>query len=395
MTAPAQHAVLSASGSHRWMECFGTIRMSEGMPNESSVFAREGSAAHEIGEMALRSGHDAIHYLNIRLEKYPEVKIDHTLCAAVQEYLDMVRWEIEKYEISGYDDYVVGIETRFDLTHIDPDMFGTCDCVLYFPAWKRLHVIDYKHGWGAVPVERNRQTMYYALGALTGKHNREVDYVELVIVQPRTGKSTAVKRWGCKVEEVFAFKEELLAAAALTRRPDSELKPGEWCKFCPAAAVCSVLANRIGEIIMLKEDPIEGAVLPNPEKIPFEKLKPIWEHASMIEAWVKNVKSYCHNQALQGNLLPGTKLVEGRSNRDWKDEAEAMKSLQSMRTAGEIDGEIFTSKLKSPAQIEDMLPKKSKGLIATLWAKGRGALTLVSESDERPSAKVDAMKEFL
>lgn len=145
---------------------------------------------------------------------------------------------------------------------------------------------------------------------------------------------------------------------------------------------------------MLKEDPIEGAILPNPEKIPFEKLKPVWEHASMIEAWVKNVKSYCHNQALAGNLLPGTKLVEGRSNRDWKDEAEAMKSLQSMRTAGEIDGEIFISKLKSPAQIEDMLPKKAKGLIATLWAKDRGALTLVSDSDERASAKVDAMKEF-
>lgn len=368
--------------------------MSEGMDNTSSVYAREGSAAHEIGEMALRSGYDAIHYLNTKLEKYPEVKIDHTLCAAVQQYLDMVRWEIEKYELSGYDDFELGVEIRFDLTHIDADMFGTCDCIVYLPAWRRLLVIDYKHGWASVPVERNRQTMYYALGALTGKHNREVDHVELVIVQPRTGKSTAVKRWGCDVAEIFAFKDELLAAADQTRKPDAELRPGEWCKFCPAAAVCGVLTKRIEELVMLKEDPIEGAVLPNPEKIPFEKLKPIWEHASMIEAWVKNVKSYCHNQALAGNLLPGTKLVEGRSNRDWKDEAEAMKSLQSMRTAGEIDGEIFISKLKSPAQIEDMLPKKSKGLIATLWAKGRGALTLVPADDARASAKVDAMKEF-
>jgi len=97
---------------------------------------------------------------------------------------------------------------------------------------------------------------------------------------------------------------------------------------------------------------------------------------------------------LAGNLLPGTKLVEGRSNRDWRDEAGAMKSLQSMRTAGEIDGEIFISKLKSPAQIEDMLPKAKKGLLANLWAKGRGALTLVPANDPRESAKVDAMKEF-
>lgn len=394
MIVPAQHAVLSASGSHRWLACPGSIRMSERMPNESSIYAREGSAAHEIGEMALRSGHDAIHYLNTKVEKYSEVKIDHTLCAAVQQYLDMVRWEIEKYELAGYEDYELGIEIRFDLTHIDPDMFGTCDCILYFPAWKRLHVIDYKHGWSAVAVERNPQTMYYALGALTGKHNREVDHVELVIVQPRTGKHAAVKRWGCDVAEIFAFKDELLTAADKTRKVDSELHPGEWCKFCPAAAVCGVLAKHIEELVMIEENPIEGAVLPNPEKIPFEKLKSIWDHASMIEAWVKNVKSYCHQQALAGNLLPGTKLVEGRSNRDWVDEASAMKSLQSMKAAGEIEGELFISKLKSPAQVEDMLPKKVQSLIASLWTKGRGALTLVAANDPRAPAKVDVLKEF-
>lgn len=145
---------------------------------------------------------------------------------------------------------------------------------------------------------------------------------------------------------------------------------------------------------MIEENPIEGAVLPNPEKIPFEKLKSIWDHASMIEAWVKNVKSYCHQQALAGNLLPGTKLVEGRSNRDWVDEASAMKSLQSMKAAGEIEGELFISKLKSPAQVEDMLPKKVQSLIASLWTKGRGALTLVAANDPRAPAKVDVLKEF-
>lgn len=390
----AAHAVLSASGAHRWTECPGSIRMSKDMPNESNVYARGGSAAHEIGEMALRSGKDAAHYIGITLEKYPDIKIDHTLCAAVQEYLDMVRWEIEKYELAGYDDWEMGVEIRFDLTHLDPDMFGTCDCVLYFPAWRRLLVIDYKHGWGVVPVERNKQTMYYALGAITGKHNREVEHVELVIVQPNTGRYTIVKRWGCGVSDIFAFKEELLIAADKTRQPNAELKPGEWCKFCPAAPICKALMQRVKELVMLKENPVEGAILPNPDKIPFEQLKPIWEHASMIEAWVKNVKSYCHAQALQGNLLPGTKLVEGRANRDWKDETEAMKSLQGLKAMGEIEGDIFITKIKSPAQIEDMLPKKAKGVIAALWSKGKGALTLVAATDERHSAKTDAMKEF-
>jgi len=368
--------------------------MSEGMPNESSVYAREGSAAHEIGEMALRSGHDAAHYIGTKLVKYPEIKVDATLCAAVQEYLDMVRGEIANYEMFGFDDHEMGVEIRFDLTHIDPDMFGTCDCVLYFPAWKYLVVIDYKHGWASVPVERNRQTMYYALGAITGKHNREVDCVELVIVQPRSGKNTMVKRWSCDAQEVMAFKDELLAAAAETRQPRAELRPGEWCKFCPAAPVCTTLAQRIEELVMLEQDPIEGIKLPDPDKIPFEKLKPVWEHASMIEAWIKNVKSYCHQQAVAGNLLPGTKLVGGRSNREWKDEAEAMKSLQGMKSIGEIEGDIFITKLKSPAQVEALLPKKFRNVIAGLWAKGRGALTLVPDTDPRLGAKTDVMTEF-
>lgn len=369
--------------------------MSAGMPNESSIYAREGSAAHEIGEMALRENHDAAHYIGITLPKYPEVKIDHTLTAAVQEYLDMVRWEIEKYELAGFDDYELGIEIRFDLTHIDPDMFGTCDCILYFPAWKRLLVIDYKHGWSSVPVEKNPQTMYYALGAITGKHNREVEDVELVIVQPRTGRHTAVKRWGCDVEDIFAFKAELLTAANKTRQPNAELKPGEWCKFCPAAAVCKALKNKVMEIIMAVEDPIDGIKMPDPDKIPFEQLKPIWENAPMIEGYIKSVKTYLHQQAMAGDLLSGTKLVEGRAFREWKSEEDAAKSLMGLRAMGEIEGEIYVAKLKSPAQIEDMLPKKAKNIISGLWVKGKGALILVADTDDRASAKVDVMKEFL
>lgn len=393
--ATTQHAILGASSAHRWMPCPGSIRMSKGMPNESSVYAREGSAAHEVGEMCLREGKNAIDFLGFKLEDYPEIDVDETMCALVQEYLDAVRWEIEKYEAAGYDDAELLVEVRFDLTHIYPDMFGTCDAVVFLPAWKKLFVFDYKHGWVSVPVERNPQTMYYALGAITGKHNREVKDIELVIVQPRSGHRTTVKRWVCSEEELLDYKSVLIDSAKRTEHVDSKLNPGEWCKFCPAAPVCRALTNKIMEIIMAKPDPVDGVTMPTPDKIPLDELRDIWGNAPMIEGWIKNVKAYAHYLATkEGKKLPRTKLVEGRSNRDWIDDDEAVKALKGLKAIGEIDGEIYTTKLKSPAQVEDMLGKKFKHLIKDLWKKGRGALILVPDTDEREEAKVDALKEF-
>jgi hypothetical protein len=400
------HATLGASGAHRWIPCPGSIRMSRGMPNEGSVFAREGSAAHEIGELVLKNQLDriavdqppdtmAIDYLGYVVPDYPEIVIDESVCSAVQEYIDCVWGEIDKYEAAGHSDWELGVEVRFDLTHVYPDMFGTCDAVLFLPAFKRLIVFDYKHGWVSVPVERNPQTMYYAIGAVSGKHNRDVETIELAIVQPRTGRHTPVKRWECDREELEDFKYVLIDSAKRTEGPTSKLNPGEWCKFCPASPTCKALTKRIMEMIMATNDPIDGLTIPDPDKIPFEQLKPIWDNVDMIASWAKNFKAYCHQLAVkEDKLLPGTKLVEGKAYRYWPDEEKAEKELEALVDMGELDGEIFVTKLKSPAQIEDMLPKKFKGIIKGMWKKGRGALTLVADKDDRGSAKADAFKEF-
>lgn len=400
--ASTLHATLGASSAHRWMPCPGSIGMSEGMPNESNVFARTGSAAHEIGEMclrdtvekhSLRNNKNAIDYLGIELEEWPDIQVDEEMCAAVQEYLDVVRGEIEKYEAAGYDDWELGVEVKFDLSHIYPDMFGTCDAVLYLPAWKKLFVFDYKHGWVSVPVIRNPQTMYYALGAITGR-NIPVDMIELVIVQPRSGRRTIDKRWTCDMEELWDFKAILVDSAERTERKDAALNPGEWCKFCPASPVCRVLKNRIMEIIMAKPDPIDGIVMERPERMAFSELKTIWENAPIIEGYIKNVKAYLHQQALDGNLLPGTKMVEGRSNRKWKDAEAAESKLNVLRLTGEIDGDLFITKLKSPKQVEDMLPKKQHKMIEGLWVKGQGALTIVADTDDREEVKKTSAMEI-
>ncbi len=44
------HALLSASGAHRWMNCTPSARFEEDFPNMSSSFAEEGTLAHKVAE---------------------------------------------------------------------------------------------------------------------------------------------------------------------------------------------------------------------------------------------------------------------------------------------------------------------------------------------------------
>ena len=386
------HSVLGASSAHRWLECPGSVRESEGMPNESSIYAREGSAAHWVAAKCLEENTDALKLKGVRVPEYPEIDVTEEMCDAVQQYLDAIRETIDGYL---YDDYELDVEVKFDLSHIFPDMFGTCDAVLYFPAVKRLVVFDYKHGWKAVAAERNKQTMYYGLGALTGKHNRPIESIQLVIVQPRANRNTpAVKRWECDPLELLDFRADLIEGAKRTQAQDAPLKPGEWCKFCPAAPKCKALVRFVEEKAMA-EFAIDDTLKPKAQELmtPGE-LKLAWENAGIIEAWAKNVKAFAHAQALVGRPPQGMKLVHGRGIRNWRSETEALARLQKLDAAGYLEGDIYTEpELKSPAQIEAILGKEKKR-IENLWIKAAGGLVLVPESDDRPAAKVDADKEF-
>ncbi len=128
------HAKRSASGNKRWMNCPGSIRLSEGRENESSGAARLGTAAHGLGEYCLRQpdlwpadmvggtvyldeNEDAHVYtpdLLAKLEgnqtiaipamllkhfvgKHEAFPIDANMADAVQVYVSTVREELERY----------------------------------------------------------------------------------------------------------------------------------------------------------------------------------------------------------------------------------------------------------------------------------------------------------
>jgi len=394
MTAHTEraHAELSPSSAHRWMECPGSVRLSKGIERSSSVFADEGTAAHELASHCLTHGFDASRFLGQFIDIDAHTPADRFLPAdngsdrcfeaddemveSVQIYLDYARNLVEPGD-------EIDVEYRFDLQHIADGMFGTGDCVIYKPKSGDLIVADFKYGRGvAVEPEQNPQLLLYGLGAVKRHGNRPLRNVTLTIIQPRCAHpSGSIREWLTDSVDLMGHQWDITLAASDTELPDAKLIAGEWCKFCPAAAICTVNREKVNAIAGLEfadsgYDPV--AFTP-------EDLASCLEQVEIVESWAKNVRRYAHDQAMSGNPPPGWKLVDKRATRKWKSESDA---AQWLINKGVSEDEIFEQVMHSPAQMEKFVPGKNKearaAALAAVVTKQSSGAVLVPVSDKRP-----------
>ena len=88
-----KHAKLSASGSHRWLVCPGSVLLEADFPEDVvSEFAEYGTAGHELAQLCLEKSRPATlfegQYLN-KSKNFPEgFLVDGEMADAVQTYLD-------------------------------------------------------------------------------------------------------------------------------------------------------------------------------------------------------------------------------------------------------------------------------------------------------------------
>jgi len=168
------HAKLSASSSHRWLVCPGSIKAEEGLPDTQSDHSKEGSAAHFVAEQCLKNGLNAKDYIGIVIADY-DLQVTQEMADYVQVYLDYVR------NLGG----VPLIEVRVDFSNIVPEGFGTADFITMVD--DTLYIVDLKYGRGVrVNAEQNSQAMLYAIGVLNEYGAiYEPKRIVLVIAQPR------------------------------------------------------------------------------------------------------------------------------------------------------------------------------------------------------------------
>lgn len=400
------HARLSPSGASRWFECPGSPNAEAPFPRTSNVHADEGTAAHELGEICLRNECDPGDffggYVDIKRGKvYREEAAgdvehdkDKGRFTVDDEMVDGARLYVEtvRSHIAEGDEYE--FEAKLDLTHIPGMDFGTGDFIRYRPSTKELVVIDFKYGRGVrVDVKENEQLLCYAEGTAKRFHDRGLDKVKLIVVQPRYPDKERVREWEIDAVDLVEFRYTLIEKANATMVENPPRVAGDHCRWCKAAAGCEELRNRSLAIAQIEFG--EDAAPKQPAKV--DDMTPgqvaaLMEQADVLEIWIKAIKNRGHEIASTDGL-PGWKLVHSTSHRKWKDDDDALKYLGAVVELSEE--QIYADpKMKSPAAVEKLLGTKRKKEIEALIYKPPGKIILVPESDPRAPAKADAESEF-
>lgn len=359
----SRHAILSASGAHRWMNCTPSARLEQEFDDNSGEAAAEGTAAHALCEHKLRRA------LKLRSKK-PASKYDSDeMDAYTDGYVEYVLEIIEQAKQSCKDPLVL-IEQRLDFSRYVPDGFGTGDCVII--ADGALHIIDFKYGQGVlVNAEDNPQMKLYALGALElfdGIY--DISTAAMSIYQPRREN---VSTHTLSKESLYQWAEETLKSTAeMAFSGCGEYMPGEWCQFCRAAVKCRARAEA-----KLKLAAFEFAL---PPLLADEEIAGVLPKLDDLTSWANAIKEYALQSALNGKEWPGFKLAEGRSNRKYADE-EAV--ADAAKAAGYRD--IYKQSLITITEMEKLLGKKRfNAILGGLITKPPGKPTLVPLSDKRP-----------
>lgn len=368
------HAILSPSSASRWLSCTPSARLETQYPDKAGDFAKEGTLAHEFGELWLKIHSKLIN--NVRWAKrISELRKDPLYSKSLEEYAggyaDFV-WE--KYQLAQKttSDAILRIEEKIDLTAYVPEGFGTGDAVIL--ADGTMEIIDLKYGKGVrVSAAENKQMMLYALGALDMfGFMYAIHTVRMTIYQPRLDN---VSEWEIPVEELLMWgTNELAPRAKMAYAGEGSFVPGKHCQFCRAKAQCRALAEKNMEVA--KHEFNDASLLSDNE------ISQILEQMDIIKNWMSAVEEYALQAALSGKVFPGFKLVEGRSIRKYADEKKVADRL--LENGYKSDLIYEPAKLKTITAMEKLVTKKAfAAILGDLIIKPQGKPTLVPASDKR------------
>ncbi|MGI6700754.1 MAG: DUF2800 domain-containing protein [Christensenellales bacterium] len=371
----SDHAILSASSSHRWLNCTPSAWLEQEFENTGTEAAREGTAAHALCE----------HKLKLALQQKSTRPVSDYDCDEMEEYTDAyVDFVMEQYEAAKRTcaDPIILIEQRLDFSCYVPGGFGTGDCVII--ADGLLHIIDFKYGMGVlVDAERNPQMMLYALGAL-GIYDHLYDICEIAmsIFQPRREN---VSTWRISVDELRTWAEnELKSRAEMAFNGEGDYLPGPWCTFCRAAVRCRARAEEKMELARFE--------FKLPPLLSDTEIESILSRLPDLTKWANEIFTYATDIAVNhGKEWQGFKVVEGRSVRKFTDEKTV---AEAAKAGGYTD--IYRQSLITLTEMQKLMGKdKFEKILGGLITKAPGKPTLVPMSDKRPAMNVtNAMNEF-
>lgn len=393
------HALLSPSGSKKWLACAASLACEADIPNVSGAAAVNGTCMHTLSEHLINM---AIKGLDERADKYkgayvlnegkgpikalvrPEkgaVLITDDFVSQVNKYVDYCRPIIDAAEL-------VEVESRVNLTRIlhpgvelngEPlQTFGTADLVAVLPiaisATEREYMLivgDLKTGRHKVLAKENKQMMLYALGLLRKlKRLYDITAVRLVIFQPYAG---GADEWDTTPEALelfgkFASKAALKAIDAFERGKKG-LKPADFrpgndaCQFCRYSEKCGAKTRTAR-----KEDVEESGVELSDAEIIAE-----YERLPLLRQHIADTEKAMYKLLMEKGATGGFKLVEGKmGNRSWTD-PEAVISR--------FGAKVMTESIMTPTAAAKAIPEEE---LAEFITRKPGQPSIATADDKRP-----------
>jgi hypothetical protein len=395
--AKRKHSRLAPSGASVWTVCTASpIYIEENedrVVNEDSAYSLEGTLAHEVADCLMRGQ-----------------RVPHN---ATREMLDLGNAYKRYCQALHPEGKAVGdaVELSVPLFY-RPDDNGHVDYLLMLPELNTIHVIDYKYGKGVkVFAEMNKQMSIYARSALeeydlTGWVTGDTRVV-MHIYQPRCRKDEGegpASVWDTTWDHLRLFTERDIAVPAtlIQQRATHLLKfvpSDDTCRWCPAAAFCEARAEQIvtGLPVVRRMTKAEPITPTPPDRITDENLAQVLAHIPSVRRWMDQVEEYAEKRAKAGNPVPGTKLVEGRGTRVWRDEAQVIDVSANLGVSAIED---VVPSLMSPFALEEKMKgagvkKKERDKVLALADRIPGKPTLVMSEDPRPEWQpVNALNEF-
>lgn len=364
-----KHALLSPSSAHRWLVCPGSVPFTMYIPKTTSVYAEEGTKAHDLAEKILRQ------------EQIEPSNYDKDMLEYVQSYVDFIYMQCTA-------NTKLYVEQALPVTCVtgEDDAVGTIDaCVV---GDNVLHIIDLKYGKGVrVNAIGNPQGLIYARAAYeVFKSIYNIDTIKISIVQPRLDAIStwelSLKDFLAKIDEISAKAKIITDALKANKGDDLEFCPDPHaCKFCAGAGKCKAYAKKVLDIA--------GKGSQGVNELSADDLGFYYGQVVLVEGWLNAIKAETEDRLLHGKEVTGYKLVKGRkSPAKWTDEDKVMEALQKLNVAEQSYIKV-TTKLLSPTQLEKAY--KNGELEPHEW---QAVTTYISEPSYAPEiAKASSTKE--
>jgi len=367
------HAKHSPSSAHIWARCAGAGVLPQPPAPPPSIHMLQGTSAHMMLEKALENDIDPLTWTQVPViegKKRTPVAVTDEMRSAVATAVSEIEKILDSCKFPIY--YV---EQMLVMRQVSKTVFGTADLVIDDKT--ALWVIDYKNGAGVeVNADNNYQLALYGLGALAefGRSDRPL---HLGIIQPRARSGNTVKIWTIKDSKAFEdhwsekFKKALYRIDQFSVLPPGQrYTSGDHCHWCPVKIVCPKVIEQT--VLSMVADTAKM------KKMGFDYLIEIFRNKTQITDILKTAEQYAHERVSRGDKIPGFKLVNGKSKRQWINPDQ----VEDLLHETDHDPETFLKySLKSLAEIEKLM---SKDWVDKHTIKSSAKTQLVFESDPRP-----------